>query len=90
MIIAAFKSIMIIKYYGYSVYFHNFSGFDSRFILKPLVNIPDVKTNIIYNEGKFISLNILFDKKSKVSKSGSKFNGSINIYDSLLLLPGSL
>jgi hypothetical protein len=90
MILAAFKKIMIPKYSGYSVYFHNFSYFDSIFLLKTLINIPGVKLNPTIREGKILKLNIQFGKRDKVAKSGSKFKGSINIFDSLLLLPKSL
>jgi hypothetical protein len=90
MILAAFKTIMIKFYYGYSVYFHNFSYFDAIFILKTLINIPDIKLNPTIREGKILKLNIQFDKRIKQSKSGSKYKGSINIFDSLLILPKSL
>ena len=90
MILAAFKTVMVKKYYGYSIYFHNFSYFDSIFLLKTLIKIPDTKLNPVLRKGKILKLNIQFDKRAKVAKSGSKYKGSINIYDSLLLLTQSL
>lgn len=60
------------------IYFHNLSSFDVIFILKPLLNMDNVKTNIMLREDKFIQIEIKYN------------NCSINIKDSLLILPGSL
>jgi hypothetical protein len=61
MLIAAFRILMIRKYYGYSIYFHNFSGFDSIFIFKTLVNIPGVDVKINFRNGKLLKLTLKFD-----------------------------
>lgn len=60
------------------IYFHNLSGFDINFILKPLLNMEGVKADIMLREDKFIQVKITYNKSS------------FNIKDSLLLLPGSL
>lgn len=62
-----------------SVYFHNFSGFDSIFILKILSNMEGIKASPIFRDGKLISL-----------KVGYKTKENLTIFDSLLLLPSSL
>jgi hypothetical protein len=90
MITEAFKTIMNRKYYGYSVYFHNFSYFDSIFLLKTLANLKDVNVKLIYRDGRIIKVTVQFDKRDIIPKSGSKYKGSLNIYDSLLILPTSL
>jgi len=60
------------------IYFHNLSGFDVNFLLKPLLNMNEVKSEIMLREDKFIQIKISYGKCS------------FNIKDSLLLLPGSL
>jgi hypothetical protein len=90
MLIAALKTLMLIKYSGYSVYFHNFSHFDSIFVLKILVNMDDIKVTPTIRDGKILKLHVQFDKRTKKTKSGVKYQGSINIFDSLLILPTSL
>ena len=60
------------------IYFHNLSGFDVNFLLNPLLNMKEVKSEIMLREDKFIQIKISYGKCS------------FNIKDSLLLLPGSL
>jgi len=60
------------------IYFHNLSGFDVNFLLKPLLNMEGVNSEIMLREDKFIQIKINYGKCS------------FNIKDSLLLLPGSL
>jgi hypothetical protein len=90
MIIAAFKTIMLRKYSGYSIYFHNFSNFDAIFILKTLSNIEGVKLKPTYRDGKFLKLSVQFDKIYNKGKLGSKYQGRFVIYDSMLILPVNL
>jgi DNA polymerase type B, organellar and viral len=60
------------------IYFHNLSGFDIHFMLKPLVNMSNFKFKILLKDDKFISINV------------SNKNRCITFKDSLLLLPSSL
>jgi hypothetical protein len=90
MVIAAFRMLMVRKYYGYSIYFHNFSEFDSVFIFKTLANLPDVAPRIKFRNGKFLTLYIKFDPWTKLPISSLKYKGTFKIYDSLLILPLSL
>jgi hypothetical protein len=93
-IVAAFESILVKENDKSSVYFHNFSGFDSIFILRTLVNIDKLKTSPIFREGKLISLKLSYNKggvpSGQKSKTSNTFAYSLMIYDSLLLLPSSL
>lgn len=99
MLIAAFKTIMKRKYYGYNIYFHNFSYFDSIFIVKTLANLPETDIKPVFRDGKLLKLTIKFDPiKALSSKSAEgnsiadqpKYKGVLHIYDSLLILPASL
>lgn len=94
MIIAAFRMLMVRKYHGYNIYFHNFSHFDSIFIIKILANIPDTQIALNYREGKLLKLTIKFDgcrrETLKSSNKNLRFRGSLHIFDSLLILPSSL
>lgn len=62
-----------------TIYFHNFSKFDSLLIIKPLLQHYDVKT--IYKDNSMISLIIRLKDKPKIR---------MVINDSMLLLKGSL
>jgi len=90
MIITAFKSLMRRKYRGYNIYFHNFSYFDSIFIIKTLANLPDTQITPNFRDGKLLKLTIKFDPLNKTSTQQVKYNCSIHILDSLLILPSSL
>lgn len=77
MIEEALKSLFKRRYQGYKVYLHNFSDFDSIFIMKYLCNLSS-QCNVIMRDGKMIDLKI---------KAG-KYN--LSFRDSYLLLPASL
>lgn len=73
----AIKSVMRRKYNQYKIYLHNFSQFDSIFLLKILSNLSDNIKPII-RDGSIIDLKL-------------KFNNYILYFrDSYLLLPSSL
>ena len=76
MIKEAFKSIFKRKYKGYVIYAHNFSGFDSIFIIKTLSTLCSI--NIIIKDGKVIQLTVLFN------------HYNFYLRDSYLILPSSL
>jgi hypothetical protein len=78
MISRAMDDICIRKYKGYRIYFHNFSRFDSFFLLKHLAKLGDCQP--IIHKGKIITLNFTSFK--------SKY--SISFKDTYLLLPSSL
>ncbi|WP_216699515.1 DNA polymerase, partial [Actinotalea ferrariae] len=70
------------KYNNYKIYFHNFSSFDSIFLLNNLIQVANLVKPII-RDGKIIELRAEFnynDNKKTV----------IVFRDSLLLLPSSL
>lgn len=73
-----------------SIYFHNFSGFDSIFLLKTLVNMENVKGSPIFREGKLISYKMSYGLLTKPRASGLKYQFSLTINDSYLMLPSSL
>jgi len=73
-----FSDLFALNLKDTDIYFHNLSGFDVNFLLKPLLNIEGVKSEIMLREDKFIQIKITYGKSS------------FNIKDSLLLLPGSL
>jgi hypothetical protein len=73
-----FNDLFSLNLKNTDIYFHNLSGFDINFLLKPLLNIEGVKSEIMLREDKFIQIKITYGK------------GSFNLKDSLLLLPGSL
>nr|YP_010137131.1 hypothetical protein KYW48_mgp12 [Tylopilus plumbeoviolaceoides]QWM97170.1 hypothetical protein [Tylopilus plumbeoviolaceoides] len=73
-----FNDLFKLKLKNVDIYFHNLSGFDVNFLLKPLLNIKGVKSDIMLRDDKFIQIKISYGKFS------------FNIKDSLLLLPGSL
>jgi hypothetical protein len=76
-----FKEIFIRKYRNYKVYFHNFSQFDSIFLLKVFSEVTKEKGGtikpLIFND-KLLSLQITYN------------NYTLTFKDSLLLLPSSL
>lgn len=91
-VVRMLKELVVRKYAGLSFYVHNLAGFDSRFILSALGNIPefDVKT-----QGK--SMNEIFSiKVSRVLKYISRNGGesqrsiSITLKDSYYMLANSL
>jgi DNA polymerase type B, organellar and viral len=73
-----FSDLFSLNLKNTDIYFHNLSGFDVNFLLKPLLNIEGVKSDIMLREDKFIQIKITYGKFS------------FNIKDSLLILPGSL
>lgn len=73
-----FNNLFSLNLKNADIYFHNLSGFDVNFLLKPLLNMDGVKADIMLREDKFIQIKI------------TKGKCSFNIKDSLLLLPGSL
>src|SRR5919199_1977913 len=83
----AIKSIMIRKYYGYKIYFHNFSYFDGVFILKSLVDLDVKVSSTKIRDNRILSLHVKYDK---TQDKPEKFKGSFTIMDSLLVLPSSL
>lgn len=90
MIIAGFRSVLTSKYNDYSIYFHNFANFDSLFIMKPLMSIPNIKVNIKNRDGVLLQINVQYSNLDIPHISKGEYNYSVNIYDSLLLLPQSL
>lgn len=84
MLIAAVESILLRKYNGYKIYFHNFSNFDAVFLLRILANLNDaVLDKVIKRDGRIINLKLKYNISS---------NRSYSIYfrDSLLILPLAL
>jgi hypothetical protein len=58
MLLIAIRSLLVTKYNGYNVYFHNFSLFDGIFIFKVLAEIPDSNLTPILKDGKMINLKL--------------------------------
>jgi len=73
-----FNDLFSLNLKNTDIYFHNLSGFDVNFLLRPLLNIKNVKSEVMLREDKFIQIKINYGKSS------------FNLKDSLLLLPGSL
>jgi hypothetical protein len=90
MIEAAIKSILIRKYRGYKVYFHNFSKFDALFILPVLVDMKDIKVSVLKREDRILKIHIQYVSKNIKKSSDSKDKYSLTIYDSYLILPAGL
>nr|QBM09670.1 hypothetical protein [Dactylella sp.] len=65
------------KYYGWKVYFHNFSSFDGVFLLRLLAEMGNVKKPII-KDNKMIEIRFNFGRKA-----------TIHFHDSYLMLPVS-
>ena len=79
---AALKSIMIKKYNGWKLYFHNFSYFDAVFLMKIISELStDVKP--IIRDNRIIQLIMKYD-------NNEKNKGTITFVDSYNLLPSSL
>ena len=78
MIKSALASLFVRKYNNNKVYVHNFSNFDSIFLLSVFTDLSD-SVHPVIRDGRFINLRI-------------NFAGKYNLYfrDSLLLLPSSL
>lgn len=74
------KTLVSVKYNGFSVYIHNFSSFDGIFLFKHIANLKleGFNIKILKRDINFLSITI----------SKNKFK--LIIYDSLLLLPSSL
>lgn len=83
---AALDYVLRRKFNGYKIYLHNFSGFDSYFILKSLINHPRTSVNILARDGKLLKVTVSFT--SEDNKTKSKY--SITFIDSFLILPTSL
>lgn len=71
---------MLRKYHGYNVYLHNFSYFDSIFLIESLSSLGDIK--LIKRDNRIIKLTLSFQAKASTY--------SLYFRDSLLLLPDSL
>uniref|UniRef100_A0A896Z1E1 Probable DNA polymerase n=1 Tax=Coniophora olivacea TaxID=85977 RepID=A0A896Z1E1_9AGAM len=76
-----FKTMLLSKYRGKTVYAHNLSRFDIVFLFKHLAKLQKegYKINILKKEDKIISITIVKGK-----------NTCLTLKDSLLLLPSSL
>ena len=84
----ALKAIMTPKYHGFKVYIHNFSYFDSVFLLKNLVPLCS-KMNPIIRDNRFIKLDAYYENKT--STKGEKLTKNyVTFIDSFNLLPASL
>ena len=77
MLLAAITSLLRKKYDQYKIYIHNFSHFDSIFMIKVLSNMNLTMSPII-RDGRIIDLKLSWK------------NYSIYFRDSYLLLPSSL
>jgi hypothetical protein len=71
------NELTIYKYKNYKIYFHNFSRFDSIFLLKLLVNINNCTVDPIIHDGKIIQIIINYNKIT------------LTFRDSCLILPSS-
>jgi DNA polymerase type B, organellar and viral len=78
MINESIKYLMIKDYNKYKVYIHNFSYFDSIFLIKSLYKLGD-KIKPIIRDGRFIDFEFIYNKKY-----------SLRFRDSMLLLPSAL
>lgn len=85
------------KYKGYSIFAHNLSGFDGIFLLKSIAQLKlinegkDYDLDIIYRDGKFITITITKLTTTTNRKGEIKVNrANYYFYDSLLTLPFSL
>jgi hypothetical protein len=83
-LILALKKYMTRKYDGYTIYTHNFSHFDSIFILNALSILGEVKP--FMRNGKILRL--VFKFKPDVEDSKRVY--TLYFMDSLLMLPASL
>jgi hypothetical protein len=78
----AFQSIMKRKYDGYTIYTHNFSHFDSIFVIDVLSRLGKLKP--FMRDGKILRLTFKF----KLPNSARTH--TLYFMDSLLMLPNSL
>lgn len=76
----AIKDIIRAKYNGWKVYLHNFSRFDSVFILNIIASISN-KIKVLKRDSQFLNINI---------KYGDKDQYQLNFRDSYLLIPVKL
>jgi hypothetical protein len=72
------------------IYVHNFSKFDSIFLLKTLANKLPVKLHPIYRDGKIIKLKVAYGRRESPAKSGSLWKYKIEFFDSFLILGAGL
>lgn len=79
----ALKYIMRRMYDGYKVYVHNFSYFDSVFMIDVLSTLGEVK--LLMRDNKILKLTF----KYKTTESGKRLC-TLHFYDSMLILPNSL
>lgn len=82
MLITAISSLLVTKYNGFNIYFHNFSLFDGIFLFKVLAEIPNSNLKPILKDGKMINLKLEWKNKNKTYY--------INFRDSYLILPEAL
>jgi hypothetical protein len=72
------------KYNGYKVYIHNFSRFDSAFIIKVMAKMNECKiSRFLKRDGRILEIKVSFNINGK-----RKY--SIYFRDSLLILPSGL
>nr|YP_010697778.1 hypothetical protein P1R16_mgp18 [Porodaedalea niemelaei]WCF76674.1 hypothetical protein [Porodaedalea niemelaei] len=76
---ATLRELFSKKNHGKTVYIHNSSSFNLIFLLKYIIKYPSTKVKPVVKDGKFINIEINFNKNYK-----------LNLRDSILLLPGSL
>ena len=76
------KQMLNRKYKGYTLYAHNFSGFDVNLILSSLTKLKEEKYKLIFMKNNDKYINISISHKSK--------DVQINLRDSLLVLPMGL
>ena len=79
----AFKSIMKRKYDGYRIYIHNFSYFDSMFMVDVLSTLG--KVTPLMRDSKILKLTFNFS-----CGHSDKRRCNLYFYDSMLILPNSL
>lgn len=90
MIKAAFSFVLTPRFKGYKIYFHNFSYFDSIFILKTLIGYKGVRVIPKFRETRLLSLTIQYLASYNSKTRQVEYKGSVTIYDSMLILPSSL
>lgn len=89
MVSASILDLLIPSYNGYHVYLHNFSKFDAVFILKSLVASVDSKDiSFLVRDRNLLNVTVYYSFKDEIT--GKTVRASINFYDSLLIVPGSL
>jgi hypothetical protein len=84
----AFKTLMKRVYRYKKIYVHNFSYFDSIFMIDILSKLGTIKPMI--RDNRIIQLNFSFFNKNEKTGKNSKRANTIIFYDSYLLLPASL